>query len=62
VPTTGEKCDRSGVYRCRCSEHDTTITMTQGEPFPPCGGGAPGEQCHAAVAWQRIADPPPAND
>ncbi|HEX2203525.1 MAG TPA: hypothetical protein VHG91_09520 [Longimicrobium sp.] len=32
---TGEKCQKSGVYRC-ATHSDNTIPLSVGEKFPPC--------------------------
>jgi len=40
MPSTGQKCTQSGVYKC--SQHPSnTIPLSKGETFPPCslGGG-----------------------
>lgn len=35
MPQTGETCQTSGVYQC--SSCATTIPLSKGERFPPCG-------------------------
>lgn len=46
--STGQKCPKSGVYKC--SKHSSnTIPLSKGETFPPCShdGG------HAAT-WKLV--------
>lgn len=47
--STGQKCPRSGVYRCTRHPRNT-IPLSQGETFPPCSwdGG------HAAT-WELVS-------
>ena len=36
--STGQKCTKSGVYKCKT--HPTnTIPLSEGETFPPCSRG-----------------------
>ena len=45
MPSTGQKCTRSGIYQasgCGCS---VRIALSNGETFPPCSG------CRHAVTW-----------
>ena len=45
MPSTGEKCTQSGVYKC--STHPTyEIPLSEGETFPPCNSGG---QSHGAT-------------
>ncbi len=38
MPTTGQICEQSGVYRC--STHSSQeIPLSKGETFPPCANG-----------------------
>lgn len=34
---TGEKCTKSGVYKCSNCCCGATISLNKGEVFPPCG-------------------------
>ena len=47
---TGEKCQKSGVYRC--TQHpENEIPLSEGERFPPCGIG----DGHGAI-WELVRE------
>lgn len=51
MPSTGEKCQESGIYRGDCSasaDHKKEIALSKGDTFPPCA------QCARAVRWTLI--------
>ncbi len=49
MPTTGETCQTSGVYRViNHIQHPKEITMVKGKTFPPCA------ECQAKVAYQLV--------
>lgn len=35
MPSTGQKCEESGVYQCSSCKQQT-IPLSKGETFPPC--------------------------
>ena len=47
MPSTGQTCQTSGIYRggCSCSKE---IALSKNETFPPCSG------CYSAVNWTLI--------
>ena len=47
MPTTGHKCDTSGIYRNSCNAR-TEIALSKGETFPPCS------HCKSAVTWTLV--------
>jgi hypothetical protein len=46
MPTTGETCSRSGIYKGDCC--GTRIALSDGERFPPCSN------CKKAVTWTLV--------
>lgn len=47
MPTTGLKCDTSGIYRSSCNAR-TEIALSKSETFPPCS------HCRQAVTWTLV--------
>lgn len=47
MPKTGEKCDRSGIYRGD-DAHREEIALSNNETFPPC------PNCRRPVNWTLI--------
>ena len=47
MPTTGTKCQTSGIYRSSCSGR-TEIALSKSETFPPCS------HCRTAVTWTLV--------
>lgn len=46
MPSTGQTCETSGIYRpsCGCKE----IALSKGETFPPCAGK------HQGITWTLV--------
>lgn len=47
MPSTGQTCEQSGLYRSDCKDR-TEIALSKGERFPPCS------QCKRAVNWSLV--------
>jgi hypothetical protein len=47
MPTTGHKCETSGIYRSSCNAR-IEIALSKGETFPPCS------HCRSAVTWTLV--------
>lgn len=37
MPSTGQACQESGIYKCTKSGCGNTIPLAKGNIFPPCG-------------------------
>ena len=47
MPSTGQICTASGIYKRTCP-HPTEIALSVGEKFPPC------PDCNEAVNWSLV--------
>jgi len=43
MPSTGQKCEQSGIYKSSC--HGVEIALSKGDTFPPC------QECRRAANW-----------
>jgi hypothetical protein len=46
MPSTGQKCQQSGIYRNDC--HAKQIALSVNETFPPCS------HCSKAANWSLV--------
>ncbi|HLF44434.1 MAG TPA: YjzC family protein [Acidimicrobiia bacterium] len=46
MPSTGQKCQQSGIYQSGCTDK-TQIALSKGDTFPPCRN-------HGSVNWALI--------